>query len=161
MSKLRVIVALTMALVAVMAMSGAAMAKGVKAPVIKPTVTKKFALLAPTPAGDLIGAEGDAKVVKTAAGLQDFMVDIEAVDPATETPILPAGTTFTVKVNGGVLAGTAVLDAAGGAVLELSNDPVHLTEGASAIPAGFPDVLTIKTIQVYDAAGNLVLSGSF
>jgi hypothetical protein len=89
------------------------------------------------------------------------MVDIEAVNPETEAPTLPAGTTFTVYVNGGVLAGEAVLDAAGGAVLELSNDPVHLAEGASAIPAGFPDVLTIKSVQVYDAAGNLVLTGSF
>jgi hypothetical protein len=104
---------------------------------------------------------GKVRVRSMIDGGQDFTATIEAVDPVTELPTLPAGTAFDVVVNGNIDAGQAVVDNLGDATLELINDPADLEPGAQLMPADFPNVLTIKTVDVYDANGTLVLTGSF
>jgi hypothetical protein len=159
--KIKIALMLALALMMSLTVGSAAFAKG---GINNVTTAKKIVrsiALNPTPAAAADQLSGKVRIRSLTDGTQDFTATVEAVDPLTELPTLPAGTTFNVLINGNYNAGQAVLDAAGDATLELTNNPADVVPGTVLMPAGFPNVLTIKTVQVTDAAGNVVLTGSF
>ena len=159
--KIKIALMLALALMMSLTVGSTAFAKG---GINNVTTTKKIVrsiALNPSPAGAADQLSGKVRIRSLTDGTQDFTATVEAVDPVTELPTLPAGTTYNVYINGSYYAGPAVLDSLGDATLELTNDPADVVPGTVLMPAGFPNVLTIKTVQVKDAAGNVVLSGSF
>ena len=108
-------------------------------------------VLRPTAAGQEIGASGDARVRKDGAR-QDLKVEIDAN--------VANGTVFRVFVTNAQFPGETnrvgrIVIAAGGGQLELSN------ENGRVLPRGVAPVLQIQTVIVRDAAGRVVLRGSF
>jgi hypothetical protein len=171
MTKLRVVFALAIALVAVMAISGVASAKAgvVPDPVIKPgKVVKKFAALNPTVDGQAIAAEGKARIVWKGDGAREISILVETIDDATGQPTVPAGTTFDVTIAG-IPAGQLVVDATGHADLDYSNDPI-LDPGAQPITPELAAVVenialngdkAPMTVTSTDGLNTLLLTGSF
>jgi hypothetical protein len=159
--KIKIALMLALALMMSLTVGGTAFAKGGINNVTTATKIVRSIALNPTPAAAADQLSGKVRIRSLTDGTQDFTATVEAVDPLTELPTLPAGTTFNVLINGNYNAGQAVLDAAGDATLELTNNPADVVPGTVLMPAGFPNVLTIKSVQVTDAAGNVVLTGSF
>jgi hypothetical protein len=159
--KIKIALMLALALMMSLTVGSAAFAKGGINNVTTATKIVRSVALNPTAAGAVNQLSGKTRVRSLTDGTQDFTATVEAVDPLTELPTLPAGTTFNVLINGNYNAGQAVLDSTGSATLELTNNPADVVPGTDLMPAGFPNVLTIKTVQVFDANGALVLSGSF
>ena len=160
--KIKIALMLALALMMSLTVGSTAFAKG---GINNVTTTKKIVrsiALNPSPAAPAAAQlSGKARVRSLTDGTQDFTATVEAVDPVTELPTLPAGTTFNVVINGNYNAGQAVLDSTGSATLELTNNAADVVPGTDLMPAGFPNVLTIKSVQIKDAAGNVVLTGSF
>lgn len=155
------VVALTMALATSQAADAAAP---------KPGIIRKAVDLTPTKAGRHIAAEGVAEIrQKSAEGLQEFGVDMETISDVTGKPTVGEGTSFGVYVTNSdrryqgknILAGTIEIDEKGYGLLELSNDALHIADGAQRITAGVKPVTKIETVRVKNAAGEVVLQGSF
>ena len=108
-------------------------------------------VLSPTAAGRDIGASGDARVRRDGAR-QDFKVEIDAnVANGTVFRVFVTNAQFPGETN---RAGRIVI-AAGGGQLEISN------ENGRVLPRGVAPVLQIQTVIVKNAAGQVVLRGSF
>jgi hypothetical protein len=169
MSMAKVLFAILAALALALTM-GLAMSQAADAAAPKPGIIRKAIDLTPTPTGRKIAAEGVAEIrQKTADGLQEFAVDMETVSDATGKPTVAEGTPFRVFVTNShprfkgknILAGRIVIDDKGMGLLELSNDPLHIAEGAQRITAGVKPVTKIRTVTVKDSSGEVILKGSF
>ena len=101
--------------------------------------------LSPSSAGDQIDASGTAKVRARGTADQRFGVSIDAR--------VADGTTFAVFANG-QLAGTITI-ALGAGELDLNN------HNGNVLPAGTDPVCSIKSVEVKDGSGTVILSGSF
>lgn len=102
-----------------------------------------------TPEGVEIEANGTASVRSIDQKKQQrqrFKVSMEAA--------VTAGTTFTVWANN-LLAGTITIDELGEGDLDLRNDK------GETLPAGVDPVCSIGPVEIKDADGTLLLTGSF
>jgi hypothetical protein len=155
--------ALAVALTMVLAASQSADAANTKPGIIRNSVD-----LTPTAAGRHIAAEGVAEIrQKTADGLQEFGVDVETISDVTGKPTVAEGTRFRVFVTNSqfpgktFLAGRVVIDDKGIGLLELSNDPLHIADGAQRITQGVKPVTKVKTVTLKNSSGEIILKGSF
>lgn len=96
------------------------------------------------PAGSQIDASGTAEV-RVSGTKQSFKVSMDAR--------VADGTTFAVYANGN-LAGTITI-VLGAGELDLNNN------NGNVLPAGVDPVSGIKSVEVKDGNGTLILSGSF
>jgi len=109
-------------------------------------------VLQPTPFGQTIAATGTAVKRSDKNGLrQTFTVEADAA--------VAAGTVFAVFVNGTSLAGTITMALPLGAVVAIGT--LDLSNANAALPVGVNPVCAITSVVVTDAAGNILLTGSF
>jgi hypothetical protein len=146
--KLRIGLAIVMALVIALTVGGVAFAKDGGDDRVEHKID-----LAPTDAGKDIGATGEAKVrIRDSRGLQKFEVALFSQ--------LANGQTFKVYVTNSASPEERFL--AGELTVQLGVGEVELTnEDGATLPQGVEPVTEIQTVVVENSEGEAVLQGSF